>query len=194
MQDVQSIFGAPLGPDPAIALRPPSLLPAAKPGPLHKVQFVVELVGPRSVAAAAVANLLSPQWYEALGRPEAFAMAPADTQWRVLTASTAGSYDSVALAWDIVSPRGELSSTAPQHLLQVAEQFATQIQRRAMSLPVPGDVDRIRRQLMEYRDNLDVGFGMTVLTHAGIAERDVWLTCSRLGLDLGQADVFSDRR
>jgi hypothetical protein len=191
--DVQSLFGGPLQPDPAVALRPPANLPRPKSGPLHKVQYVIELVGPHSVLASSAAALLSPQWVAALGEPQMYAMAPSDTEWRPLTTNATGSYDSIALTWDIVSPRGELTSAAAEHLQRAVEQFAPSIQRRVMPLPIPADIDKTKRQLVQLRDNLDVGFGMAVLPPAGIPERAVWTTCARLGMDIGPTGEFEWR-
>src|SRR5690349_1319330 len=101
----------------------PSIAPLV-PAPARKVQFVVELVGPRTVPAAQAGELLHPNWRAALGQPELWAMRPADAAWQPLRALTQGSYDSIALAWDMVTPQGDLSAASAIHLAGVAEQFA----------------------------------------------------------------------
>ena len=100
-------FGEPLRPDPAIALAPIEVTIPLKSGPLHRVQFVIEFVGPRSVPALAAIHLLGSEWYSALGQPFIHAMRPADLHWHPLTNSTDGSYDSLALSWDLLSPKGQ---------------------------------------------------------------------------------------
>lgn len=194
MADPSTIFGRPLARDPQVAL--PSMPPkrADKAGPQHKVQFVIEFVGPRSVPAASAAVLLGSQWFASLGEPEAYAMAPADNDWRPLTNTSNGSYDSLALAWDLVSERGELTSQAAAHLLRMAESFASHIQRRAMPLPPPADVGRYVAPLKELAEALDIGVELMLVPKArNFQERDVWIACAALGLDLGSDGFFELR-
>jgi len=194
MADPTSIFGQPLARDPKVALAAIAPKRPDKSGPQHKVQFVIEFVGPRSLPASSAAALLGKDWFASLGEPEAFAMAPADNQWRPLTGSTNGSYDSLALAWDLVSERGELTSQAAAHLFKVAESFGNQIQRRAMPLPPPADVSRYIGPLREIRDALDIGVELMLIPKGpDIPERDIWIACAALGLDLG-ADNFFELR
>jgi hypothetical protein len=186
-------FRAQLQPDPAIMLVPPVVDPVL-PGPAHRAQYVIEFVGPRSMPAASAAQILSPQWNQALGQPAVYAMAPADTLWRPLAASTQGSYDSLAACWDMFSPRGALSSATGQHLLQVSEQFAGFLQRRAMPLPTPGELDKLARTLGRIRENLDIGVSLIVLPRSGgFAEQDLWILCARLGLQFGSTGAFEWR-
>ncbi|HJP82560.1 MAG TPA: hypothetical protein VJ835_03565 [Fimbriimonadaceae bacterium] len=189
--DSASIFGAPLGPKPGVSLLP---LPRPKPeptGPVHHVQFVVELVGPRSCPAATAAQLLGPQWYSALGEPQIFKMSPADQTWQVLTPATDGSYDSLALAWDLVSDRGRLSSSAASHLLHVAESFAAHIQRRAMAMPSPTDIDRTVAGLVYIQDGLDIGVELLVVPKgADFVEKEVWIALTELGFSLEPSGFF----
>jgi hypothetical protein len=188
-----SPFGVPLQPDPAVALIAP-VCKRPQPGPVHRAQFVVELVGPRSIAATSANALLQPQWYEGLGRPQVFVLSPADTVWRPLAVTSGGSYDSLALCWDIVTLQGELSSVSGHHLLTMAESFASQVNRRAIPLPPPADLDRTAKTIEKIRANLDVGISMVVLPPAGlIAERDLWVQCSRLGLTFGTTGAFEWR-
>src|SRR5688572_32004658 len=112
MADVTSVFGQTLSRDPRVGLPNPPAPKTERPGPEHKVQFVVELVGPRSCLASSAATLLDPKWFQALGQPHLYSMAPADKDWQTLTARADGSYDSLALAWDMVADRGELTSQA----------------------------------------------------------------------------------
>src|SRR5947209_1046377 len=123
-----SIFGEQLQRDPAVAL--PDITVSAKltPGPVRKQQFVIELVGPRTVPAANVKVLLDSQWQSALGKPQIFVMGGADQFWRpLLSNDSSGAYDSVALAWDLISPQGQLNANSSQQLWNVAEHFAQQV-------------------------------------------------------------------
>lgn len=131
--------------------------------PLHKVQYVIEIVGPRSLPASAAKALLDPKWRESLGAPQIFVMGPADTRWRPLEAQDpTGSYDSLALAWPVLAEGGALSAASARHLLHVAESFAGQVQRRGMPLPVPDDIDAVRATLETIRDSLDIGVALVV--------------------------------
>jgi hypothetical protein len=187
-------FGVPLERDPGIALQPLDLRVMPKSGPLHKVQFVIEFVGPRSMPANIVAQLLTAQWYEALGRPNLFAMRPADLQWQPLTDAADGSYDSLALSWDFISPQGQITGTSAKHLMQFAERFGPHIQRRPMPLPPPNEVDRTVRELIKAQEALDIGFSLLVVPRQGaFAEKDVWVECARLGLDFAPGGSFDWR-
>lgn len=183
-------FGDLLRPDPSVALVSPVVDPII-PGPAHRAQFVVELVGPRSVPAAQIAPLIQPQWYEALGRPELYCMSPADARWQPLTPRIDGSYDSVSAAWDVLSPRGVLSSGAASRLLQSCEQFAHAVNRRALGLPEPGEIDQVARALLQVRDQLDIGVSIAVFPRtARILERDLWIACAALGLEFSSEGAF----
>jgi hypothetical protein len=172
-----------LNPDPAIALTPPDPVPVPKEGPLHRLQFVIEFVGPRSVPAAAARHLLVPNWYGALGQPQVFAMRAMDLAWHRMTATPDGSYDSIALAWDMVTGQGALTPDSAKNLLRTAEEFGPYISRRAMPMPVPAEVRQVVKNLQSIRDALDVGFTLSVgARRGGFAERDVWIECARLGL------------
>lgn len=191
MADVSSVFGQPLARNPRVALPLPPASLVERPGPQHKVQFVIELVGTRSCPASAVAALLSPQWNQALGQPQLFVMAPADKDWQPLTGRTDGSYDSIALAWDLVADQGELTSQAAAHLFQVAESYATHIQRRAMPLPPPADVNKHVAILKQIQENLDIGVEILMVPKGQeFSEREVWIALAELGFDLNSSGFF----
>ncbi len=188
---MSSPFDPPLGPNPAIALKDPGLQPFQTDGPLHKLQFVVELVGPRTTPAPAANALLDPRWFAALGQPQIFIMSPSDQSWRPMKGDPAGSYDSIALAWDLISPKGSLTGSAAQHLLNVAEQFGPSIERRAMPMPMPPEVDVRVPRLKEVSDNLDVGFAIAAVSPSGeMLEKDIWIACSELGLSMDPQGHF----
>ena len=188
---VPDLFGQPLLADPEIALQPLHLDVPLKSGPLHRIQFVIEFVGQRTVLAANAAQLLMPDWFEALGKPNLLAMRPADLQWQPLTPSPDGSYDSLAMTWDLLGRNGQISSASSAHLLELAEVFAPYIQRRAMAMPIPRDVDSTVKVLKEAKDMLDIGFEITVMSStAAFAEKDLWIECVRLGLKFSSTGSF----
>jgi hypothetical protein len=188
------LFGVPLKPDPAVALQPLQIDYSVKSGPLHKVQFVIEFVGPRSMMAGPVSQLLSPEWHNALGQPEIFAMRPSDLNWQRLMPSPDGSYDSLALAWDFLGEQGNISSSSAQHLLGFAERFGPHIHRRAMPLPPPADVDKVVKALRMAQDSLDVGFSLNIVSErGGFPEKDLWIECAKLGLDFAPGGTFDYR-
>jgi hypothetical protein len=179
-----NLFGGPLAPDPAVALPPLDLLLPNKSGPLHRIQFVIEYVGPRSIPAATAAHLLSPEWYGALGQPQVFAMRASDLSWNRLQPTIDGSYDSLALAWDLISPLGNLTPNSAKNLLRTAEDFGPYISRRAMPMPPPTDLAGVVRGLQATKEALDVGLALSVVSNQGaFAERDLWVECARLGLE-----------
>ncbi len=191
MSDLTSVFGGALSKDPAVAIPSPPAATTGRAGPEHRTQFVVELVGPRSVPAQAAAALLSAQWFQALGQPELFAMSAADRDWQPLTARTDGSYDSLVLAWDLLSDRGILTTQAAKHLFQTAESFASHIQRRAMPLPPPEDIDRYVAALKDIQENLDIGVEILLVPKAGgFAEKEIWIHLAKLGYDLKASGFF----
>ncbi|HEY0868355.1 MAG TPA: hypothetical protein VGE01_13300 [Fimbriimonas sp.] len=187
----QDLFGRPLESDQAVRLTDPADLASPRPGPLHRVQYVIELVGPRSVPAAAAASLLDPRWFQALGQPEMWCMGPMDSEWRTLTNASDGAYDSIALAWDQISSQGVLNEASAKSLLARAEEYASHIQRRAMPMPVPEDVPASVRNLQEARSSLDIGFSLAFAPTSGyVPERDLWIQCARMGLVLGPSGAF----
>jgi hypothetical protein len=150
---------------------------------MPRLQFVIEFVGPRSVSASTAAHILHPQWFAALGEPHAFSMSAADVEWQPLTQATAGSYDSLALAWDLISAKGQLSVKSAQHLLSVAEQFAENIQRRAMAMPMPDDLPKALSLINQIEANFDAGVSLLVLPdRRQVSEYELWIWCAQLGL------------
>jgi hypothetical protein len=144
---------------------------------------VIELVGTRSVPADAAAQLLTSNWQRVLGTPQVFCMAASDIEWRRLSAQSSGSYDSLALCWDILSERGQLTNASASHLFRQSERFAEVIGRRAMPMPVPGDISKVAHDLTKIQEQLDVGVSLAVIQRtAQVSERDLWVICSKLGL------------
>ena len=191
---VPDLFGQPLIADPELALPKLQLDFVRKTGPLHKVEFVIEFVGQRSVLAGAAVQLLSPEWFQALGQPQCFAMRPADLHWQRLTPALDGSYDSLALSWPFIGRQGSITSQSAKHLLDLAEQFGPFLQRRAMAMPVPREVDGYVRILKEAQQNLDVGFQITVMSsRAQFYEKDLWIECTKLGLQFSPSGSFDWR-
>lgn len=186
------LFPDPLVSDPAIALDARSVrLPKRVPGPVHGAQYVIEIAGPHSVPAQQARELLGPKWHAALGQPEVFCMASTDQAWRLMsTTDGAVAYDSIALAWDLLSARGELSSASANHLLQTASNFAQSMKRRAFPFPDPAQIDRLVAGLEQARENLDVGLELIVQAPSPLFERDVWVACANLGLDLSTEGAF----
>jgi hypothetical protein len=183
MATLSEVFGNALQPEPAIALQPVQIPIRKKSGPLHRLQFVIEFVGPRSVSAASAAALLHPQWVSALGEPQAFCMSAAHLEWQPLTPSSAGSYDSLAIAWDLITPKGQLSVQTARHLVATAEQFAQHIQRKVMPMPVPEDVPKALSHLKKVQDNFDAGVSVLALPASGVVnEFELWVWCAKLGL------------
>lgn len=191
--EIASVFGGPLESDPVVALDATSLrFPNPKIGPMPKVQFTIELVGPRSVAAAPALTVLDNPWRQGLGEPQVFVMASADTFWRKpQRPDPASSFDSLALCWDYLGARGSLSGAATARLLQTAESFGQTIQRRAMPMPTPDAVDEFVRTLAEVREAFDIGFELGVIAGEDLLpETAIWRVCARLGLSLAANGSF----
>lgn len=149
----------------------PSVPPLVR-APVRAAQFVVELVGPRTVPTAQASELLRPDWRAAMGSPELWCLSPADTAWKPLRNLTHGSYDSIALAWDLLSPQGEMSAGAAGHLVGVAERFANGVGRRAIPLTAPGDVPGEVQRLRAAQEALDAGLSVLLIApqRAPVAE------------------------
>ena len=168
----------------------PPLPELPDPAPLHQVQYVIEIVGPRSMTASEARVLLDPAWQRALGQPEAYVMGPADTRWRTLVADDpTGSYDS--LAWDLIGRHGSLHGESAARLLAALEPLATNLQRRAMPLPVPAEIDARVAGLVEIVAALDIGIeAVLVFPGAGVEDAALaaWgakqgLSCTPDGLE-----------
>lgn len=181
---MDDVFGVPLRPDPAIALPRFRSGVSHAPGPIHRLQYVIELVGPRTVPAFAASMLRDKSWFAALGEPQLYCMAAKDVAWQSLTDSRDGAYDSLALCWDLVGPRGALGSRAAQHLLDTAAKFGEQIQRRALPMPTPSDVDAAVQWVRRAKVELDSGFALLLHPRSGsFDEKSVWIACANLGLE-----------
>lgn len=190
---IPDLFGGDLKLDPVVALQPfvvPEEL--TKAGSLHRLHYLVEIVGQRTLPAAQAKPLLEDRWQLPLGRPKVFVMAAADTSWRPLDAAdTATAYDSLALAWPYLTDQGNLSMRSAHQLLVASDHYAAQVGHKAMPLSTPEDVDEVVRKLIQIRDNLDVGVTVLVIPKgAPIPERDVWLGCASLGLEYVSPGVF----
>lgn len=186
-------FGVPLAFDPSVALPSLSIASNAKSGPLHKIQFVIEFVGPRTILAAGAAQLLNPQWFQALGQPAVWVMRPSDLSWQQLNSIMDGSLDSLALTWDMITPQGSLTSASSLQLLQFAERFGPTISRRAMPMPHPAEVNDRVRDLNEILASLDIGFSIAALASGSYTEKDLWIQCARLGLEFSPGGSFDWR-
>lgn len=154
-----ALNGGPILPDPALALKPISL-PPFKPdaGPYLKVQFVVELVGRDLIPASAAQEILSASAKAALGEPDVFVMSPGQNRWRLLwSGDTALGYDSIAFAWDMVTPRGKLSQNSAAELVRRLEVIAKGLGRRAVPLRPLDETAGAVANLEEIKKSLDIG-------------------------------------
>lgn len=164
-----------------MSLPSPSVPPLVR-GPVRAAQFVVELVGPRTVPAAQAMELRRPDWRGALGQPELWAMRPGDASWQPLRAASFGSYDSIALAWDLVTPAGTMSPASATHLVGIAERFAATVGRRAIPLTPPGDVPREVKRLQSVQDSLDAGTAVLLISPRPVPVSEFGRELERLGL------------
>ncbi|CAN5629124.1 hypothetical protein BH11ARM2_BH11ARM2_05650 [soil metagenome] len=187
-------FGVPLLRDPKIALPESVALPKKKVGPLHRVEFVVEMAGPRTATAAAVSRLLDYDWYTALGHPRLWGMRPSDETWQPLAASHDGAYDSVALSYPMVRLDGKLDVGSALRVEERANEFATLINRRAIGVPKASEVGAIARDLENIRDNLDAGVSFAFSPSRGrVLEKDLWIIFAAMGLQFGSSGNFEYR-
>lgn len=191
MLTTDDLFGGPLLPDPKIELPGAIPVPAWKNGPLPRIEFTIEMVGPYSVPAHAAARILDQDWYVALGHPQAWAMRPSDTKWDVLTGDKNGSYDSLALSWPIARPDGDLKTKAAVLLEKTTHHFAEAVNRRAVCLPRIEDVDYLSMDLRRVLANLDIGLCLTFHpTRRIVSELEIWRTCAALGLQFSPDGSF----
>lgn len=178
--------------DPSLAL-PKIDVPRFQPKAFYpKLEFVVEIVGPRTVPANQALAALRPDWQAALASPKVVCMAPSDTEWQILTNGTrAQAFDSLAFCWPFLSPKGQLTRRSAAHLLAVSESFAGQIQRRAIPhMPVEG-VESRAADLRALSDQLDYGVGLTLAAPTGgVSEMRIWETAASLGLHLSSEGEF----
>lgn len=193
LTELTAIIGAPLESDPALALDPSAVrFPDLKTGPMPMVQFQIEIVGPRSMKAQQALAVLDEPWRSGLGYPEVFVMDASDPGWRPPERpEKAASLDSLVLCWDYLSSRGALSANACARLAHAAEPFAKSLDRRAMPMPLPQDVDRKVADLRQRQEALDIGFEVGVISGTNtLSERQIWRTCAPLGLDLAANGAF----
>jgi hypothetical protein len=154
-----ALAGKKLEPLPSKSLKPVSLPPLlVSPMPLYKVQFVIELVGASLLPGEGVRQLLERQTYRALGAPEIFVKIPGRVPWVLLhPLEDSLAYDSLAFAWDMVSPNGALSVSSAMELYRRTEAWAKIWERRAIPLPHPQEVGEVVQNLLNIRENLDFG-------------------------------------
>ncbi|MCW5945566.1 MAG: hypothetical protein KIT74_00875 [Fimbriimonadales bacterium] len=168
-QQFFKLIGRELFPDPAKALRPVSM-PAWEPevGPYHKVQYVVELVGPSLIPAVQAKALLEPKTRAGLGDPEIYVMAPGAKRWKSLwTGDDSMNYDSIAFAWDLVGKRGTLSNANAKELWTRCDKLGAPWTRRAIAMPPPDEVDQAASRLRAIQESFDVGVDVTVQKEFG---------------------------
>lgn len=149
------------------------VLPPLRTGPLPRIQWVVELVGPRSVAAADALRLLDPDWKGILGGPLVWAMAARDDRWQELLGHSATSFDSIALCWDLVDPRGALTRSAAETLLARATEFGEAIGRRALPLWPADETESRAAAAQRLVDRLDGGFAVTAAFARPVPEAEI---------------------
>jgi len=191
MNEIEQLFGGPLQPDARYRLPGSVPIPARKFGPLPRIEFTIELVGPYSVPASAAARLLDQDWYLALGQPKLWAMRPSDTHWETLSGDKNGSYDSLALSWPILGADGELKTRAAVLLEKTVEPFAAAINRRSVSMPRAEDVDYLGMDLRKASAMLDIGLCLTYIPARGtISEADIWRTCRAHNLSFAPDGTF----
>ncbi|MCH8273795.1 MAG: hypothetical protein IH851_03310 [Armatimonadetes bacterium] len=164
-----ALLGKRLEADPKRSLKPVRLPPYdPEGGPYHKVQYVIELVGTQLIPGDAARRLLKSRHKSSLGDPEIYVMVPGQRRWKALwTGEDAITYDSLALAWDLVSSRGALSEGPAKELWKRAERVAKSWKRRAMPLPPPEDAAKAAQNLKAVQESLDVGVHVLLRTRSG---------------------------
>ncbi len=151
---------------------PPLPYPYESPNPRLAVQFVVELVGPKPMPGLKARGVFSHPWFETLGRPMVYTMAPSDSTWRPLGPSDGSPvYDSFALAWPFFDRRGRLSARSAERLFHATERFASGLDRVAMPLTPPENLDERIQALEEARSSLDATVSVTVRPVTGWFDR-----------------------
>jgi hypothetical protein len=188
-------FGGPLTCGHPLA---PVSLPPYHPhdGPLRKVHYVIELVGPHLIPSAEVKTLLESAAKSSLGDPEIFVKTPGHSQWRTLwVGDDSLAYDSVALVWDIVGSRGALSRLSAEELLRRCEHVGSGMQRKALATPLPEDIERLGSFLEGVRENLDIGVDLYIRSDtADLPLKDVLLLGYDLGLRLRDSGLLEWRQ
>lgn len=187
-----SFFGGQFPSDPRIALKRNVPVPPRKTGPLHRVEYVVEFVGPKSIPAIAAARILDFDWYSALDQPKIWAMRSSDPNWERLSGSRDGSYDSLAISWPLVNQNNLLPAPRATELLQIANQFGAAIERHAYPRPLPEDVPVIAQDLYTIRESLDAGVSLVFdPSRPTVSEEDLWRACAALGLQMTPDGAFA---
>lgn len=126
---------------------------------IYKIQYVIELVGPSLLPGDGVRKLVEKQTHKALGCPEIFVKIPGKRYWILLhPLEDSLTYDSLAFAWDMVTPKSALSKGSAHELFRRVEVWGKTWERRAISIPHPRDIDEVVHNLQDIRDNLDFGF------------------------------------
>ncbi|MER3413649.1 MAG: hypothetical protein C4341_05320 [Armatimonadota bacterium] len=175
----------------------PLRLPPFEPsvGPYLTVQYVIELVGRDPIPSAAAKELLSPPAQRSLGQPEVFVMSPLDRRWKVLwQGEEAAAFDSLALAWDLVTPGGKISEASAKTLWERSEQVAFRLNRKAVPMPAPEDAARRAAALEEFRDAMDVGVDLAIIKAGGLSTDVVVKTAYALGYRLGASQLLEYRQ
>lgn len=149
---------------PAAALKPISLPPFSPDvGPYHKVQYVIEIVGPSLIPAATAHHFLERRARASLGTPEIYVMTPGQKRWAALwSGDQSPAYDSLAFAWDLVSSRGPLRAEAASELMRRVEEVARAIQRRAIPLRTPEECAAAAENLLNVKESLDIGMDASI--------------------------------
>ncbi len=157
-------LGNELGVNPARVLLPVDLPPLKIDiGPYYKVQYVIEFVGSELISEATAKSFLEPKTKAGYGNPELYVMVPGQKRWRALWAGdNSMAYDSLAFTWDILTPRGNLTSKSAQELWNRADKAAKVMMRRAIPLPPPSEIDEAAHNLKEIRESLDIGIDLVI--------------------------------
>jgi len=187
-------FNGELRADPSLALPTQVPIPRAKSGPLHRVEFTVEFVGPYSIPAGSASRLLDQDWYLALQSPKIWSMSAADNQWVPLVGTSVGSYDSLAICWPYLREDSRLTGAVADQLWRASAPFADAVRRRPAALPPPEDVDRLAEELQAIRDHLNIGVTFVFSPSSGwVSEREVWITAANMGLTFAPQGAFEYR-
>jgi len=187
-------FNGELKADPNLALPSQVPTPRAKTGPLHRVEFTVEFIGPYSIPAASASRLLDQDWYLALQHPKIWSMSAADNTWVPLVGTNVGSYDSLAVCWPYLRDDNDLTGAVTDTLWRSTSPFADAIRRRPAALPPPDEVDRRVEELKAIRDHLNIGVTFIFAPSSGwVSEKEVWVACANAGLVFAPQGAFEYR-
>ncbi len=88
------------------------------------------------------------------------------------------------------SHRQSVNSVRAYTAVSTAERFAATLQRRALPMPPPVDVDAAARSIADIAANLDIGVGLGVIFSQQPVEEAIWRTAVELGLSLDSAGEF----